>query len=208
MARSSQVIRKCILIRRDFWCNSREDWLSEISWNQCNPIDAKYSLSVISLTVKYLNLKKWTTQGYQAEFFLTVLEEILWVAKHWWIIGAMGVRASFLQWRDILIETQLETSKKWWRGCTGETPQKLLSNRAGIEVILDVVYNHTSAFSFHTLADPVYYIKSGGKHSNYSGCGNTFNCNHPIVRYSEHQNNVWIETWFWIVWHTGLPKCM
>ena len=62
---------------------------------------------------------------------------------------------------------------------------------AGIEVILDVVFNHTCegnehgpTLSFKGLENQVYYIlEEGGKHySNYSGCGNTFNGNHPIVR--------------------------
>jgi isoamylase len=62
---------------------------------------------------------------------------------------------------------------------------------AGIEVILDVVFNHTCegnehgpTISFKGLENQVYYmLSSGGKHySNYSGCGNTINSNHPVVR--------------------------
>jgi len=64
-------------------------------------------------------------------------------------------------------------------------------HQAGIEVILDVVYNHTSegnergpSFSFKGLENQVYYmLTEGGKYyKNYSGCGNTVNGNHPIVR--------------------------
>jgi glycogen operon protein len=64
-------------------------------------------------------------------------------------------------------------------------------HQAGIEVILDVVFNHTCegnemgpVLSFKGLENQVYYIlNSGGAHySNYSGCGNTFNGNHPISR--------------------------
>ncbi len=64
-------------------------------------------------------------------------------------------------------------------------------HQAGIEVILDVVFNHTCegnehgpVLSFKGLENQVYYIlNSGGTHySNYSGCGNTFNGNHPICR--------------------------
>lgn len=64
-------------------------------------------------------------------------------------------------------------------------------HKAGIEVILDVVFNHTCegnehgpVLSFKGLENQVYYIlNSGGAHySNYSGCGNTFNGNHPICR--------------------------
>jgi glycogen operon protein len=61
---------------------------------------------------------------------------------------------------------------------------------AGIEVILDVVFNHTCegnehgpTLSFKGLENQIYYILSEGKHyCNYSGCGNTINGNHPVVR--------------------------
>lgn len=64
-------------------------------------------------------------------------------------------------------------------------------HQAGIEVILDVVFNHTCegnehgpTLSFKGLENQVYYIlEDGGRHyANYSGCGNTFNGNHPVVR--------------------------
>jgi len=62
---------------------------------------------------------------------------------------------------------------------------------AGIEVILDMVYNHTgegdergATISFRGLDNSVYYIldPQSGKDLNFSGCGNTLNCNHPVVR--------------------------
>jgi len=64
-------------------------------------------------------------------------------------------------------------------------------HQAGIEVILDVVFNHTCegnergpVLSFKGLENGVYYmLEQGGKYyKNYSGCGNTVNGNHPIVR--------------------------
>jgi isoamylase len=64
-------------------------------------------------------------------------------------------------------------------------------HRAGIEVILDVVFNHTAegdhtgpALSFRGIDNPTYYIleRGGSRYANYSGCGNTLNANHPIVR--------------------------
>ena len=64
-------------------------------------------------------------------------------------------------------------------------------HRAGIEVILDVVFNHTAegdhtgpTLSFRGLANDVYYIleKDRSRYANYSGTGNTLNANNPIVR--------------------------
>jgi glycogen operon protein len=64
-------------------------------------------------------------------------------------------------------------------------------HRAGIEVILDVVFNHTSEGNqsgptncFRGIDNPAYYIlESGGEnYTNYSGCGNTLNANQPVVR--------------------------
>lgn len=59
-----------------------------------------------------------------------------------------------------------------------------------IEVILDVVFNHTAEgnemgpyFSFKGLDNNIYYLLTpDGKYYNFSGCGNTLNCNHPIVQ--------------------------
>jgi glycogen operon protein len=64
-------------------------------------------------------------------------------------------------------------------------------HRAGIEVILDVVYNHTAegdqrgpTLSFRGIDNRTYYIleDGGSRYANYTGCGNTLNANHPIVR--------------------------
>jgi len=67
-------------------------------------------------------------------------------------------------------------------------------HRAGIEVILDVVYNHTAEmaldyvgpghYGMKTLAPFSYYIlhDDGKRFANHTGCGNTVNCNNPIVQ--------------------------
>lgn len=64
------------------------------------------------------------------------------------------------------------------------------AHKRGIEVIMDVVFNHTAEgnengpiISFRGVDNSVYYMLAPkGEFYNYSGCGNTFNCNHPVVR--------------------------
>lgn len=63
-------------------------------------------------------------------------------------------------------------------------------HRAGIEVILDVVYNHTGEhianqrfYSFAGFGAKTYYmIDERGRLRDYTGCGNTVNCNHPVTQ--------------------------
>ena len=65
-------------------------------------------------------------------------------------------------------------------------------HKAGIEVILDVVVNHTAEagsdgpiISFRGLDNTIYYLLDPETRDflNFSGCGNTVNCNHPLVRH-------------------------
>lgn len=67
----------------------------------------------------------------------------------------------------------------------------LAMHKAGIEVYLDMVYNHTGeggykgiTSSFRGIDNQIYYLLDPAtkEYSNFSGCGNTLNCNHPIVR--------------------------
>lgn len=64
-------------------------------------------------------------------------------------------------------------------------------HRSGIEVILDVVFNHTAEgnadgpmLCYRGIDNPTYYmLENGGeRYADYSGCGNTLNANHPVVR--------------------------
>ncbi|CAG9463693.1 unnamed protein product [Pedinophyceae sp. YPF-701] len=63
-------------------------------------------------------------------------------------------------------------------------------HKKGMEVILDVVFNHTAegnhlgpSLSFRGIDNKVFYMLApGGEYYNYSGCGNTVNCNHPNTR--------------------------
>ena len=64
-------------------------------------------------------------------------------------------------------------------------------HEAGIEVILDIVFNHTAEggadgpmWSFRGIDNPTYYIldPASGRYENFSGCGNTVNANNPVVR--------------------------
>lgn len=75
-------------------------------------------------------------------------------------------------------------------------------HEAGIEVILDIVYNHTGeggydgiTSSFRGIDNSIYYLlgSEGKEYLNYSGCGNTLNCNHPIVRsLIRHSLRYWV----------------
>jgi isoamylase len=67
----------------------------------------------------------------------------------------------------------------------------LALHQAGIEVILDMVFNHTgeggydgNTTSFRGIDNSIYYLldKKSKEYLNFSGCGNTMNCNHPVVR--------------------------
>ncbi|MEZ3433838.1 MAG: glycogen debranching protein GlgX [Lachnospiraceae bacterium] len=86
--------------------------------------------------------------------------------------------------------TSYTASKEYNR--EGNELKKLIQtfNQHGIEVFLDVVFNHTAEgnekgpfFSFKGFDNNIYYMLTpDGNYYNFSGCGNSLNCNHPIVR--------------------------
>ncbi|HSB68436.1 MAG TPA: glycogen debranching protein GlgX [Candidatus Methylomirabilis sp.] len=80
-------------------------------------------------------------------------------------------------------------------------------HRAGIEVILDVVYNHSAegnelgpTLSFKGIDNPTYYCLTGGPNDparyymNYTGCGNSLNLAHPhVIRFVMDSLRYWVE---------------
>jgi glycogen operon protein len=95
-------------------------------------------------------------------------------------------------------------------GCQVEEFKTLVRelHRAGIEVILDVVYNHTGegnelgpTFSFKGIDNPSYYVLTGGPrdparyYMNWTGCGNSFNLSTaPAIRMVVDSLRYWVET--------------
>ena len=75
-----------------------------------------------------------------------------------------------------------------------------------MEVILDVVFNHTAegnefgpSFSFKGFDNQIYYMLTpDGHYYNFSGCGNTLNCNHPVV-----QNMILDCLRYWVIEYRG-----
>lgn len=78
-------------------------------------------------------------------------------------------------------------------GCVQEFKEMVREmHKNGLEIILDIVFNHTAegnerglTMSFRGLDNSIYYILEDNHkqyYKNYSGCGNTLNCNHPVVR--------------------------
>ncbi|MGZ8236858.1 MAG: glycogen debranching protein [Methylophilaceae bacterium] len=73
---------------------------------------------------------------------------------------------------------------------------------ADLGVILDVVFNHTSeggaggpTIHFRALADNIFYHHDGQHYRDYTGCGNTINCNHPLVtHFLVHCLEYWVKT--------------
>lgn len=86
---------------------------------------------------------------------------------------------------------QRYSSEKRPLACMQELKEMVKAfHKAGIEVLLDIVFNHTGegneegkSLSWKGFGDEEYYLKdSQTKYFNFSGCGNTLNCNNPIVQ--------------------------
>jgi isoamylase len=88
----------------------------------------------------------------------------------------------------------------------------------GIEVLLDVVYNHTGEgsgrfFSFRGIDNKSYYMMEdlNGKtaYKNYTGCGNTFNCNHePVTNLVLDSLRHWVEEYHVDGFRFDLTSCL
>jgi len=100
---------------------------------------------------------------------------------------------------------QAYSSRRDPLGAVGECRDMVKAlHRAGLEVILDVVFNHTAegdergpTLSFRGLDNPTYYILQSdrARYADYSGTGNTLNANHPIVRRMILDSlQYWVET--------------
>jgi isoamylase len=80
----------------------------------------------------------------------------------------------------------------WEGGAPREEFRRTVASfhKAGLEVVLDVVFNHTAeggeggpTYNFRGLDNSLYYmLDENGKYLNFAGCGNAVNSNHPIVR--------------------------
>ena len=104
-----------------------------------------------------------------------------------WGYSTVGFFAPMSRYASCLEEGGLEKTQE----VVNEFKQMVKEcHRRGIEVILDVVFNHTAegnengpCLSFRGFSNRVYYMLAPqGEYYNYSGCGNTFNCNHPVTR--------------------------
>jgi hypothetical protein len=83
-------------------------------------------------------------------------------------------------------------------------------HQAGIRVLLDVVFNHTAeggetgpAIHFRGIANEVFYHLDAAdrrRYLDFTGCGNTVNCNHPLVTsFIVHCLEYWVRSWAWMV---------
>ena len=102
--------------------------------------------------------------------------------------------------------TSYSSSKEYNReGMELKSLIKELHNQ-NMEVILDVVFNHTAegnefgpSFSFKGFDNQIYYMLTpDGQYYNFSGCGNTLNCNHPVV-----QNMILDCLRYWVIEYRG-----
>ena len=105
--------------------------------------------------------------------------------KNYWGYSPLSFFAPKAVLRRAAPASRCASSRRWSRRF----------HRAGIEVILDVVYNHTCegnehgpTLSFRGLDNAIYYmLDREGRYYNFSGCGNTLNCNHPRGPRPDHR---------------------
>ena len=101
-----------------------------------------------------------------------------------WITGDI-IQSDFLRPIPVMLQKKNLTGE----GDELKSLVKLLHDE-GMEIILDVVFNHTAegnqdgpVISLKGFDNNVYYmLTADGQYYNFSGCGNTLNCNHPVVQ--------------------------
>jgi isoamylase len=104
--------------------------------------------------------------------------------------SAGAKRVNFWGYSTVAFAAPMSRFAQPGRACAELKSLVRACHAAGVEVILDVVFNHSAegneqgpTLSLRGLDEAVYYITAPtGEHYNYSGCGNTLNCNHPVVR--------------------------
>ena len=126
----------------------------------------------------------------ELEYYEVSLDENAFNRYNFWGYSTVGFFAPMARYSSVMSSSK-NSPIQGSRGVLREFKTFVKEcHKRGIEVILDVVFNHTAegnengpTISFRGIDNRVYYMLAPqGEYYNYSGCGNTFNCNHPIAR--------------------------
>lgn len=126
----------------------------------------------------------------ELEYYKVSLDNEAFNRYNFWGYSTVGFFAPMARYSDAMASAENDAIQAS-RGVLREFKTFVKeAHKRGIEVILDVVFNHTAegneqgpTISFRGIDNRVYYMLAPqGEYYNYSGCGNTFNCNHPAAR--------------------------
>lgn len=126
----------------------------------------------------------------ELEYYEVGLDENAFNRYNFWGYSTVGFFSPMARYSDAMSSSKNDAIKAS-RGVLREFKTFVKEcHKRGIEVILDVVFNHTAegnehgpTISFRGIDNRIYYMLAPqGEYYNYSGCGNTFNCNHPVAR--------------------------